>query len=168
MDAFANSWHDVMMEVDHEHSSLQADRTRPHNNVSTSALFNIRGILCTEKNSASCLSSALPLSLAQVAQNTTALVDTLMVGRLGDDALAGIAIGATMFQFTHLVLAGVIHSVSPIVSQATGAREIDKNRTSRSARISDRCSRCDSLLPCLLECRTDPALDGAGRNTSSR
>jgi len=69
---------------------------------------------------------ALPLSLAQVAQNTTALVDTLMVGRLGDDALAGIAIGATMFQFTHLVLAGVIHSVSPIVSQATGAREIDK------------------------------------------
>lgn len=69
---------------------------------------------------------ALPLSLAQVAQNTTALVDTLMVGRLGDDALAGIAIGATMFQFTHLVLAGVIHSVSPIVSQATGARELDK------------------------------------------
>lgn len=69
---------------------------------------------------------ALPLSLAQVAQNTTALVDTLMVGRLGDDALAGIAIGATMFQFTQLVLAGVIHSVSPIVSQATGAREFDK------------------------------------------
>lgn len=69
---------------------------------------------------------ALPLSLAQVAQNTTALVDTLMVGRLGGNALAGIAIGATMFQFTHLVLAGVIHSVSPIVSQATGAQEPDK------------------------------------------
>lgn len=90
---------------------------------------------------------ALPLSLAQVAQNTTALVDTLMVGRLGDDALAGIAIGATMFQFTHLVVAGVIHSVSPIVSQATGAREFDK--IGRAVRqgflISAVCS-----IPCFL------------------
>ena len=69
---------------------------------------------------------ALPLALAQVAQNTTALVDTLMVGRLGGDSLAGIAIGATVFQFTHLVLAGVIQSVSPIVSQAAGAQEFEK------------------------------------------
>ena len=69
---------------------------------------------------------ALPLAMAQVAQNSTALVDTLMVGRLGEDSLAGIAIGATMFQFIHLVLAGVIQAVSPIVSQATGAQEVDK------------------------------------------
>jgi len=69
---------------------------------------------------------ALPLALAQVAQSTTALVDTLMVGRLGDDALAGIAIGATLFQITHLVPAGVIQSVTPIVSQAVGALEVDK------------------------------------------
>jgi MATE family multidrug resistance protein len=68
----------------------------------------------------------LPLALAQVAQNTTSLVDTIMVGRLGDDSLAGIAIGATMFHFVSLIIAGVIYSVSPIVSQAVGAKETSK------------------------------------------
>lgn len=69
---------------------------------------------------------AVPLALAQLAQNSTSLVDTIMVGKLGDDALAGIAIGATMFHFVSLVIAGVIYSVSPIVSQALGANEPDK------------------------------------------
>lgn len=90
---------------------------------------------------------ALPLSLAQVAQNTTALVDTVMVGRLGDESLAGIAIGATVFQFTHVVVGGVIHSVNPIVSQAAGAREFDKiGRTIRQGfLLSIVCS-----IPCFL------------------
>lgn len=69
---------------------------------------------------------AIPLALAQLAQNSTSLVDTVMVGKLGDDALAGIAIGATMFHFVSLVVAGIIYSVSPIVSQAIGANEPDK------------------------------------------
>ncbi len=66
---------------------------------------------------------ALPLVLAQLAQNTVSFVDTLMVGRLGNDALAGIAIGSTFFYFVLIVLAGVIFAIGPIVSQATGAND---------------------------------------------
>jgi MATE family multidrug resistance protein len=67
----------------------------------------------------------VPLVLAQVAQNTISFVDTVMVGRLGKEALAGIAIGSTLFQFILIVLSGVIIGVSPIVSQATGAKDDD-------------------------------------------
>lgn len=66
---------------------------------------------------------ALPLVLAQLAQNTVSFVDTLMVGRLGNDALAGIAIGSTFFYFVLIVFAGVIFAIGPIVSQATGAND---------------------------------------------
>lgn len=69
---------------------------------------------------------AVPLALAQLAQNSTSFVDTVMVGKLGDDALAGIAIGATMFHFVSLVIAGILYSVSPVVSQAVGANEQDR------------------------------------------
>ena len=64
---------------------------------------------------------ALPLVLAQLAQNTISFVDTVMVGRLGNEAIAGIAIGSTVFHFVLIVLSGVVLGVSPIVSQATGA-----------------------------------------------
>jgi MATE family multidrug resistance protein len=64
---------------------------------------------------------SLPLVLAQLAQNTVSFVDTIMVGRLGNEALAGIAIGSTVFHFVFIILAGVILGIGPIVSQATGA-----------------------------------------------
>ena len=68
---------------------------------------------------------ATPLVIAQLAQNTLSFVDTLMVGRLGNDALAGIAIGSTVFHFVLIVLAGVIFGVSPTVSQAVGAGDLE-------------------------------------------
>lgn len=64
---------------------------------------------------------ALPLVLAQLAQNTVSFVDTVMVGRLGNEALAGIAIGSTVFHFVLIIFQGVILGVSPTVSHATGA-----------------------------------------------
>ena len=64
---------------------------------------------------------ATPLIIAQLAQNTLSFVDTLMVGRLGNDSLAGIALGGTVFHLVFLVLSGVLFSVNPIVSQAIGA-----------------------------------------------
>lgn len=59
--------------------------------------------------------------LAQLAQNTVSFVDTLMVGKLGNDALAGIAIGSTVFHFVLIILSGVILGVGPTVSHASGA-----------------------------------------------
>ncbi len=59
--------------------------------------------------------------VAQLAQNTLSFVDTLMVGRLGNESLAGIALGGTVFHLALIVLAGVIFGVNPVVSQAVGA-----------------------------------------------
>jgi len=68
------------------------------------------------------LTIALPLALAQMAQNGMGLVDTLMVGRLGPDALAGIALGSVSFFFVTVVLSSMLFAVGPLVAQATGAR----------------------------------------------
>ncbi len=64
---------------------------------------------------------ALPLVLAHLAQNTISFVDTLMAGRLGNDAIAGIALGSTTFYLVIFVISGVLFGVSPIVAQAQGA-----------------------------------------------
>lgn len=64
---------------------------------------------------------AIPLVLAHLAQNTISFVDTLMAGRLGNDAIAGIALGSTTFYLVIFVISGVLLGVSPIVSQAKGA-----------------------------------------------
>lgn len=68
------------------------------------------------------LSLALPLALAQLAQNAMSFVDTLMVGRLGPAPLAGMALGATIFNVVYIVLMAILLSVAPIVAQAIGAR----------------------------------------------
>ena len=75
---------------------------------------------------------ALPLVIAQLAQNTLSFVDTLMVGRLGNDALAGIAIGSTVFHLVLIVMTGVILGVGPVVSQAIGAG--DQKTASKAVR----------------------------------
>ena len=92
---------------------------------------------------------AVPLSLAQVAQNTASLVDTLMVGRLGKESLAGIAIGATTFYCMSLVIAGILYAVSPIVSQAVGAKEPEK--IGRAVRQGFWIALI-GFLPCLVAC----------------
>ena len=84
------------------------------------------------KEFANLIKLATPLVIAQLAQNTLSFVDTLMVGRLGNEALAGIAIGSTVFHFVLIVLSGVIFGVGPTVSQAIGAN--DEETASRAVR----------------------------------
>lgn len=69
---------------------------------------------------------ALPLALAQLAQNGMGLVDTLMVGRLGPAELAGIALGSMLFFFVSIVSSSTIFAVGPLVAQATGAARPDE------------------------------------------
>ncbi len=66
---------------------------------------------------------AIPLSLAQLAHYTVSFVDTLMVGSLGTEALAGIAIGSTTFYFVFSIVSGIIYAISPMVSHAVGAED---------------------------------------------
>ena len=67
------------------------------------------------------LKLAIPLALAHLAQNTLSFVDTLMAGRLGNEAIAGIALGSTTFYLVIFVISGVLLGVNPIISQAQGA-----------------------------------------------
>jgi MATE family multidrug resistance protein len=66
-----------------------------------------------------------PVVAAQLAQMSMGFVDTVMVGRLGPEALAGVALGNTTFFFLLIVCSGVIVAVGPMVSQAYGAGEHD-------------------------------------------
>jgi MATE family multidrug resistance protein len=64
-----------------------------------------------------------PVVAAQLAQISMGFVDTVMVGRLGQEALAGVALGNTTFFFGLIVCLGVIQAVGPMVAQAHGAGE---------------------------------------------
>lgn len=75
---------------------------------------------------------AAPLILAQLAQMGMSLVDTLMAGRLGREALAGIALGSVVYQLVMILCMGVLFAVAPLVSQAHGAE--DPVRAARAAR----------------------------------
>ncbi len=73
-----------------------------------------------------------PIVVSQLAQVSNGLVDTIMVGRLGPTALAGVALGSSVFFTTALVCLGVVLAVGPMVSQAAGAG--DREGVARSAR----------------------------------
>ena len=75
---------------------------------------------------------ALPLILAQLAQVSLTFIDTLMVGRLGNEQLAAIALGSSVFTMALIVGMGVMFAVGPTVSQAHGAG--DEVITARATR----------------------------------
>jgi multidrug resistance protein, MATE family len=59
-------------------------------------------------------------------------VDTIIVGRLGSGALAGVALGHSVFFFVLVLCMGVLIAVGPMVSQAFGAN--DRLAIARSVR----------------------------------
>lgn len=75
---------------------------------------------------------ASPIVLSQLAQVSNGLVDTIMVGQLGPTALAGVALGSSVFFWVALVCLGIILAVGPMVSQAAGAG--DAESVTRSTR----------------------------------
>ncbi|MGF1458663.1 MAG: MATE family efflux transporter [Leptolyngbyaceae cyanobacterium] len=64
---------------------------------------------------------ALPLAGAQVAQALTGFVDTLMMGRLGQDALAAGGLAVMVFMAALMTGIGTVSSVSPLAAAAYGA-----------------------------------------------
>lgn len=73
---------------------------------------------------------ATPIIVSQLAQVSLGFVDTVMVGRLGPEALAAVALGAAPFFALALVFLGVCLATEPLVSQAFGAG--DEARVARS------------------------------------
>ncbi|PSN19807.1 MATE family efflux transporter [filamentous cyanobacterium CCP5] len=70
-----------------------------------------------------CLGLATPLALAQLAQMATGFFDTVMMGRLGSEAIAGGGLGAITFNFLMMVAGGLLSAVSPLVAEAFGAED---------------------------------------------
>ncbi|WP_225894227.1 MATE family efflux transporter [Atlanticothrix silvestris] len=73
-----------------------------------------------------CLVLAIPLVAAQLAQSATAFVDTVMMGWLGSQTIASGGLGAVIFSFCLLIVAGIVSAVSPLAAQAYGAGNKEK------------------------------------------
>ncbi|MBD2092830.1 MATE family efflux transporter [Microcoleus sp. FACHB-1515] len=67
-----------------------------------------------------CLALALPLAAAQLAQQATSFVDTVMMGLLGSEAIAAGGLGGISFGTLLLVCSGSLSATSPLVSEAYG------------------------------------------------
>ena len=97
-----------------------------------------------------------PVIGSQLGQMSMGFVDTIMVGRLGAEALAGVALGNTLFFFMAIVCTGVVQGVAPMVSQAFGAEEHEA--IERSVRQGFWVAGMLSVVPVLLMLNISPLL----------
>lgn len=67
------------------------------------------------------LKLAVPLASAQVAQSATGFADTIMMGRMGADVLAGGGLAAIIYLSIMTTTAGMVMGVSPLIAEAFGA-----------------------------------------------
>ncbi|MGB3454945.1 MAG: MATE family efflux transporter, partial [Litorimonas sp.] len=61
-----------------------------------------------------------PMALTQIIQFSIYTVDTIMIGRVGTQALAAAAIGSVIYFLLWMIGAGPVSAVTPMVSQAIG------------------------------------------------
>ncbi|MEM8602654.1 MAG: MATE family efflux transporter, partial [Cyanobacteria bacterium P01_H01_bin.121] len=73
-----------------------------------------------------CLALAIPLGLAQLLEISMATVDTWMMGMLGSSALAGGALGYTLFRFSFGTGIFTISAVNTVASIAVGENRSDR------------------------------------------
>lgn len=71
------------------------------------------------------LNLAWPVMGAQLLWLSMVFVDNIMVGRLGQDPLASMAMASTLFSFLYVSSMGVLSALSPIISHAFGAGQQD-------------------------------------------
>ena len=76
-----------------------------------------------------------PMALTQLVQFSVHTVDVLMIGRLGPEPLAASSLGLVMFYAGWMLLMGPAVAVSPLVSQALGAKADDYDDVRRSVRM---------------------------------
>src|SRR6478735_7966021 len=77
---------------------------------------------------------ALPIIGENLLQTAVGAVDTLLVSRIGDDAIAGVGVGAELVFFMLAILSAVTVGATVLVSQAIGSGDQDRsNRLARQA-----------------------------------
>ena len=77
---------------------------------------------------------ALPIIGENLLQTAVGAIDTLLVSRIGDDAIAGVGVGAELVFFMLAILSAVTVRATVLVSQAIGSGDRDRsNRLARQA-----------------------------------
>src|SRR3982751_1934655 len=69
---------------------------------------------------------AAPVVVAELGWVTMGMVDTLMVGRLGAEAIGAVGLGSSLFIATAVFGMGLLLGLDPLVGAAFGARRIDE------------------------------------------
>jgi len=69
---------------------------------------------------------AVPVVMAELGWMTMGLVDTLMVGRLGAEAIGAVGIGSSLFMGVCIFAMGLLLGLDTLVSHAFGAGRIDE------------------------------------------
>jgi MATE family multidrug resistance protein len=72
----------------------------------------------------SCLTLAIPLAGAQLAQSAVAFVDTVMMGWLGSQTIAAGGLGASTFNVLLITGIAIVSAVSPLTAEAYGAGQV--------------------------------------------
>src|SRR5919109_2902256 len=67
---------------------------------------------------------AAPVIAAELGWVAMGLVDTLMVGRLGADAIGAVGLGSVLFVAVAVFAMGMLLGLDPLVAQAYGAHDI--------------------------------------------
>ena len=86
----------------------------------------IAPVLTVRREAAALLRLAAPLIGAQLAQISMNLVDTVMAGQLGAQALAAVAVGSNAWMPIFCIGLGIIMSVTPTVAHLYGAQRRDE------------------------------------------
>ncbi len=71
------------------------------------------------------LSLAVPVVIAELGWMSMSVVDTIMVGRLGPEAIGAVSIGAVLFYTVGVFGAGMLLGLDTLVPQSYGAGDID-------------------------------------------
>src|SRR6185436_18161819 len=70
-----------------------------------------------------------PIVLSQIGWMAMGLVDTAIVGRVGERELAGVALGNTISVICWMPALGVFLAIEPLAAQAIGARDASRARS---------------------------------------
>src|SRR5688572_12349191 len=66
---------------------------------------------------------AVPVAMGQLGFVLMSVVDTAIVGPLGPESLAAVALGSALYFLPSIFLIGIVLAVEPIVAQRFGAKD---------------------------------------------
>ena len=78
----------------------------------------------------------LPMAFAQLIQFSIYFIDTIMLGRIGPEALGAAGLGSVVYFLFWMIGCGPVMAVTPLVSQALGADQANRRDARKTVRMS--------------------------------